>query len=202
MMPLKAFLCGVLQSTNAQMENPIIAARWAARTVLIKEVHAKCNTLARKERKAKRQGCSLDRGASGWKKPKGGPSPMSYTNAVKGWDPVSLGSDGSQPSTLGSGQKSRETKQGASLCRSPRQDSGQWAKQEERCLTSRTQQDTSSALETAKSRQRCSHINRGPSSTGKLLRVGRRCTVMPPLANPRKLVAFPAVSPQARWGVP
>ncbi len=61
----KARLCGVLPPTNAQMENPIIAAWWVAHITLMKDVW---NAFAHKECKVKRQGGSLDCGASGGKK--------------------------------------------------------------------------------------------------------------------------------------
>ncbi len=59
--PPTAGLCGVLPPTAAQMESPIIAARWAACTALMKEIRAKQTSLAHKERKSKRHGNSLDR---------------------------------------------------------------------------------------------------------------------------------------------
>ncbi len=51
--PSTARLCGVLPPTPSQMAHPIIAARLAARTALMKEVRAKRVAFARKERKAK-----------------------------------------------------------------------------------------------------------------------------------------------------
>ena len=91
--PPTARLCGVLPPTPLQMANPIIAARWVARTALMKEIRAKRAAFARKARKAKRQGHSVDRGASGGKKSKGRPSPPTYASAVKGWAAEGAGQD-------------------------------------------------------------------------------------------------------------
>ncbi len=44
--PPTARLCGVTPPTPSQMANPIIAARWTARTTLMKEVQAKKAALA------------------------------------------------------------------------------------------------------------------------------------------------------------
>ena len=104
--PPTARLCGVLPPTTAQMENPIIAVWWMARTTLMKEVRAKRTSLALKEWKSKRHGYSLDRGASRWEKSKGGPSPPSYAAAVKGWASQGAGRDGQRPSNSGSGRMS------------------------------------------------------------------------------------------------
>ncbi len=71
----RARLCGVLAPTAAQMESPIIAARWVARTALMKEIRAKRTSLAHKEQKSKRHSNSLDRRSSGGKKYRNVPSP-------------------------------------------------------------------------------------------------------------------------------
>ena len=92
--PSTARLCGVLTPTAAQMENPIIAARWAARTALMKEIWAKWTSLARKEWKSKRHGNSLDCGQSKTKKSRNSPSPPTYAAAVKGWAAQGAGLDG------------------------------------------------------------------------------------------------------------
>ncbi len=113
--PPTARLCGVLTPTAAQMESPIIAAQWATRTALMKEIRAKRTSLARKERKSKCHGNSLDRGASGEKKQKGDPSPPSYATAVKGWAAHGAGLDRQRPLTSGSCRKSRASDRNASL---------------------------------------------------------------------------------------
>ncbi len=82
--PPTARLCGVMPPTPSQMANPIIAVRWTARTALTKEVRAKKVGLVQKAKRAKCQGHSVDRGASGGKKSKGGPSPPTYASTVKG----------------------------------------------------------------------------------------------------------------------
>ncbi len=118
-------------------------AQWAARTALMKEVRAKRAAFSCKERKAKRHGHSLDRGASGGKKPKGGPSPPTYASAVKGWAAQGVGQDSQQPSTSGPGQKSHASGQGASLLRSPRQDTGRGGNRNTSHPTSRDRRDPS-----------------------------------------------------------
>ncbi len=117
--PPTARLCGVLPPTAAQMGSPIVAARWAARTALMKEIRAKRTSMARKERKSKRHGHSLDRGSSGGKKSRNGPSPPSYAAAVKGWAAPGTSQDGQRTSTSGSGRKSHASDRDASLRRGP-----------------------------------------------------------------------------------
>ncbi len=113
--PPTARLCGVLPPTPLQMANPIIAARWAARTTLMKEVWAKRAAFTQKAKRAKGQFHSVDRGASGGKKSKGGPSPPTFASAVKGWAAQGAGRDSQQPSNSSSGQRSRVPNQGALL---------------------------------------------------------------------------------------
>ncbi len=152
--PPTARFCGVLTPTTAQMENPIIAARWTARTALMKEIRAKRTSLARKERKSKRHDNSLDRGESGGKKSRNGPSPPTYVAAVKGWAAQGAGQDGQRPSTSSSGRKSRTSDRDASLWRSPRQDTGRGGSKGTSRPTSWNRWDTSSGSDTASSSSR------------------------------------------------
>ncbi len=184
--PPTARLCGVLTPTTAQMESPIIVARWAARTALMKEIRAKRTSLARKERKSKCHDNSLDRGVSGGKKQKGDPFLPSYTTAVKGWAAHGTGRDGQRPSTSGSGWKSRAADRNASLRRSLRQDTGMGGSKSSSCPTSRNRRDTSSGSDTTSSRRGPSPATRGRGrgSLGALLGIGRGCRTMPPPINP------------------
>ncbi len=188
--PPTARLCGVLPPTAAQMENPIIAARWAVRAALMKEIRAKLTSLARKERKSKRHGNSLDHGSSGGKKSRNGPSPPTYAAAVKGWAAQGAGQDGQRPSTSGSSRKSRASDRHASLRRSPRRNTWRDGSKSSSRPTSRNRRDTSSGSDTASSSSQrgCSSATRargrGRRSLGALLGIGRGHGSMPPPRNP------------------